>query len=108
WLRAGSVQIFRLPATSAAPATAQRVLSAAGQDRERVEPATWHANVLSRYPASHAAPLPRRWANATDAIDLAVCARRLQLPAPGSVRNACFPFATGRPAIGARGRFLGW
>src|SRR5262245_6722089 len=55
-----------------------------------------------RYPVRHAEFLDRcHRPDQADAAAIAVCARRLQLPAPGPLRRACFSAAGGGPPVGA-------
>ena len=98
----GEYQYFAYPLPELVARAAHGALSAAGADRQSLERRRWASTV--RYPdRARRVPraLPRGRPGAADAAAAAVRRRRLQLPAPGSVRRARVPAAGGDPAVGA-------
>ena len=97
----GEYRYFKYPLPDLHRRPAHRALSAPGADRQRMERAHGHRPALSRRARGFPEALPRRRPDAADAAAAAICAGRLQLPAPGSLRRSRLPAAGGDPAVRA-------
>jgi hypothetical protein len=104
-LRTGRIQILQLSAPAYHSWSPHGALSSARSNRESLERINGNRGALSREPRRFCPALPWRRATATHPVALAVRPRRLQLPAPGSLRRARLSDPGGDPAFRARARF---
>ena len=97
----GEYRYFKYPLPDLLGGLAHRALSAARADRQRMERADGASRALSGRACRFSEGVPRCRADPADAAAAAICAGRLQLPAPGPLRRPRLPAAGRDPAVGA-------
>src|SRR5580658_8435553 len=94
-LRPRRIPLLFVPSTGSHQGAAGGVLSTAGRDRQCLAPDVGSARCVSTNIVEVSRPVPRGGSKAADAVDAALRAGRLQLPAPGSLRRVGVSVAGG-------------